>query len=220
VFRDGGCLDKYIGDAVMAIYGAPLHFPDHAYQACHTALHMMARLRELCTRWTAEGLPPLDIGIGINTGNMVIGNMGSDMRFEYTVMGDEVNLASRLEGANKQYATNIIISESTWAQVRDRIATRELDVIKVKGKKKPTRIFEVIGFLPLDGDLMRKVDLFEQGVRAYRARQWHDAIRLFDQTLNGSPDDYPSRLYIHRCEEFQSSPPPLDWDGVYEMTTK
>jgi adenylate cyclase len=135
-------------------------------------------------------------------------------------MGDEVNLASRLEGVNKEYGTHIIISESTWERVRDRIATRELDIIQVKGRTKPTRIFEVLGFLPLPDDQAQEVKLFEEGIRAYRLQRWQDAIRLFNQTLQNGRDDYPCRVYIERCEEFLVAPPSPEWDGVYTMKTK
>ncbi|MBI4640472.1 MAG: adenylate/guanylate cyclase domain-containing protein, partial [Candidatus Tectomicrobia bacterium] len=220
VLNDNGLLDKYIGDAIMAVYGAPLPTTDHAYQACHTALDMMAALKELQKSWGERGLPLINIGIGINTAMMVVGNMGSDLRFDYTVMGDGVNLASRLEGVNKEYKTNIIIGESTWVEVKDRIATRELDVIQVKGKEKPTRIFEVVGFHPLSHDQTVKVTLFEEGIHAYRVQQWEKAIRLFQQTLEKAPGDFPGQLYIHRCQEFMADPPPRDWDGVYIMKTK
>jgi adenylate cyclase len=220
VFRHNGLLDKYIGDAIMAVYGAPLRDPEHAYRACRSALEMMEELRTLRVRWAAQGLPPLNIGIGINTAVMVVGNMGSELRFDYTVMGDGVNLASRLEGANKEYGTNIIVSESTWEQVRDRLATRELDVVRVQGKAQPTRIFEVLGTFPLGPDRAALIGPFEAGLRAYRARQWEDAIRRFQQALEAVPGDPPSRLCIQRCKTFMAAPPPPDWDGVYTMPTK
>jgi adenylate cyclase len=220
VFRDHGLLDKYIGDGLMAVYGAPLQDPDHAYRACRSALEMMQELRALQARWAAQGLPFLNIGIGINTAVMVVGNMGSDLRFDYTVMGDGVNLASRLEGANKEYGTNIIVSESTWAQVRERLATRELDVIRVQGKGQPTRIFEVLGISPLAPDRVAMVRSFETGLRAYRAQQWEDAIQRFQHVFEVVPGDPPSRLYIERCKTFMGARPPADWDGVYTMHTK
>ncbi len=220
VVADDGTVDKYIGDAIMAIYGAPLPQPDHAYRACHTALRMLDDLQGLQPHWHERGLPVIHIGIGINSGSMVVGNMGSDLRFAYTAMGDGVNLGSRLEGANKEYGTRIIISEATWEYVKDRLATRELDVIRVKGKVHPTRIFEVLGELPFTPPQTTLVRRFAEGLQAYRARQWQAAIHLFQEVLQDAPDDYPSQLYMQRCQELQTTPPPADWDGVYTMQTK
>jgi class 3 adenylate cyclase/CHASE2 domain-containing sensor protein len=220
VFADGGTLDKYIGDAIMAFYGAPVPSDQHAYQACRTALAMTARLRDLQRGWRERGLPVLQIGIGLNTADVVVGNMGSDIRFDYTVMGDGVNLASRLEGATKFYGADILISENTWERVRDRIASRELDLIQVKGKDKPTRIFEVLGYLPLSAETAQRTELFHQALHAYRARKFPAARELFARAAALSPDDAAARLYIERCEAFHRAPPPADWDGVYAMTTK
>jgi adenylate cyclase len=220
VFRHDGLLDKYIGDAIMAVYGAPLRDPDHAYRACCSALDMMQELRALQKRWAAHGLPFINIGIGINTATMVVGNMGSELRFDYTVMGDGVNLASRLEGTNKEYGTNIIVSESTWEPVRDRIATRELDIIRVQGKAAPTRIFEVLGLSPLAPDRAAMAQAFEVALRAYRAQRWEDAIHTFQQALAVTPGDPPSQLYIQRCQTFMAALPRPDWDGVYVMPAK
>jgi adenylate cyclase len=220
IVADDGLLDKYIGDGIMAVYGAPLPLPEHAYRACHTALRMLETLRVLQPRWQERGLPVIQIGIGINSGAMVVGNMGSDLRFSYTVMGDEVNLGARLEGVTKEYGTPIIISETTWEYVRDCFATRELDIIRVKGKDQPTRIFEILGMSPLTALQARVVRHFAQGLRAYRAQRWGEAITLFQEVLQEMPGDPPSQLYIQRCQEFLVTPPPTNWDGVYMMQTK
>jgi adenylate cyclase len=220
VFEDDGLLDKYIGDALMAVYGAPLAMPDHAYRACHTALRMLERLQTLQPHWRERGFPEIDIRIGINTGTMVVGNMGSDLRLAYTAMGDAVNLGSRLESVNKTYGTHIIIGESTWEQVQDRIATRELDAVRVAGKATAVRIFEVMGFAPLPTAQQNLIQHFTQGLQAYRAQQWERAIDCFWQTLALKPDDRPSQLYIQRCETFKRLPPSPAWDGVYSMPTK
>jgi adenylate cyclase len=220
VFQHNGLLDKYLGDGIMAVFGVPLHDPDHAFRACCSALEMLGELKALQARWASQGLPSLDIGIGINTATMVVGNMGSELRFDYTVMGDGVNLASRLEGANKAYGTHIIVSESTWEQVRDRIATRELDIIRVQGKAEPTRIFEVLGMSPLAPDRAAMAEAFEVALRAYRAQRWEDAIRTFQQVLAAAPDDPPSQLYVQRCKTFMAALPRPDWDGVYVMPAK
>jgi adenylate cyclase len=181
---------------------------------------MMEELKALQARWASQGRPFLNIGIGINTAIMVVGNMGSEQRFDYTVTGDGVNLASRLEGANKEYGTNIIVSESTWEQVRDRIATRELDIIRVQGKAQPTRIFEVLGMPPLTPERAAIGRLFEAALGDYRAQHWQAAIENFQQVLAVAPDDPPSQLYIQRCKTFMAALPPPDWDGVYTMQTK
>jgi adenylate cyclase len=220
IVADDGLLDKYIGDGIMAVYGAPLPLPEHAYRACHTALRMLEALRILQPCWQERGLPVIQIGIGINSGAMVVGNMGSDLRFSYTVMGDEVNLGARLEGVTKEYGAPIIISEATWEYVKDRLTIRELDIIRVKGKDHPTRVFEVLGRSPLTPLQARLVQCFAEGLRAYRAQRWGEAITLFQEALQEVPGDPPSQLYIQRCKEFLATSPPANWDGVYMMQTK
>lgn len=220
VFKHNGMLDKYIGDGIMAVYGAPLPTCDHAYRACCTALDMVTELRALQERWGKDGLPYFTIGIGINTAVMVVGNMGSEVRFDYTVMGDGVNLASRLEDANKEYGTAIIISESTWEQVKDRLSTRELDIMRVRGKAQPTRIFELCGQPPLPSAQTAMISVFEAGLRAYRARRWDEAAQAFQQALDLLPGDAPSQLYLQRCQAFMVTPPPPHWDGVFTMPMK
>ena len=211
-------MDKYIGDAIMAVYGAPLPMPDHAYRACHTALCMLDALRALQPRWQTRGLPV--IHIGINCGTMIVRNIGSDLRLSYTVMGDAVNLGTRLEGATKEYGTPIIISEATWEHIKDRLATRELDITRVKGKDQPTRIFEVLSMLPLVPPQAKLVQRFVEGLQAYRARQWGKVLTLFQVALQEMPNDKPSQFYIQRCQEFQVTPPRDDWDGVYTIQIK
>ena len=220
VFKYEGLLDKYMGDAIMAVYGAPLDQPDHAVRACRTALDMMQELKKLQKKWSDEGRPVLDIGVGINSGDMVVGNMGSQMRFDYTVMGDSVNLGSRLEGINKEYGTNIVISEYTYAAVKDTLLCRELDSVRVKGKKLPVKIYELIGDnkdAALHEDFLRR---FEAGLERYKQAQWDEAIAAFKQVLEIRPGDPPSELYIRRCEDLKENPPPLPWDGVFTMTKK
>jgi len=220
VFKYDGLLDKYIGDAIMAVFGAPIDQPDHALRACRTALEMMEELGNLQKKWAAEGKPRIDIGIGINSGDMVVGNMGSDMRFDYTVMGDNVNLASRLEGLNKEYGTHIIISEYTYEKVKEEVLVRELDAVRVKGKKLPVKIFELLGEkkdAPLHEDYVKT---FEEGLSLYRARKFDEAMALFNRTLEIHSGDPPSLIYLKRCEELKDNPPPEDWDGVFTMTRK
>ncbi len=221
VFHHQGTLDKFIGDAVMALYGAPHHYPEHAEQACVTACEMITRLREIQKRWSADAKDFFHIGIGINTGTVIVGNLGSEQKFEYTVIGDEVNLASRLEGANKQYSTSIIISESTYAQVKKKARVRELDWVKVKGKKRPARIFELCSMekLPaIEEDLL--IGVYHQGLALYKKREWYNALKQFKRVLRYFPSDGPARAYVNRCLDFIENPPPADWDGVYEFKTK
>lgn len=223
VFKYDGLLDKYIGDAIMAVWGAPLSQPDHARLACRTSLEMMAELETLRKTWADSGddIPYLDIGIGLNSGPMVVGNMGSESRFDYTVMGDSVNLGSRLEGANKQYGTNIIIGEVTYEQIKDEMYCRELDSVAVKGKELPVRIYELIG-TPGDAgeDKLTLARTFTRGVAAYKKQRWDDAERIFSAIHKRFPDDEPTRLYLERVAELKENPPPDDWDGVFVMKTK
>lgn len=220
VFKYDGLLDKYMGDAIMAVYGAPLDQEDHAERACYTALDMMDGLKVLQEKWEAEGTPKFNIGIGINSGPMVVGNMGSQRRFDYTVMGDSVNLGSRLEGANKQYSTNIIISELTYGKVKDKFLCRELDSVRVKGKDLPVKIYELVGRNGVSDEVKNVLYLFHQGLEEYKGRKWQEAIEAFNKVLDIKPDDYPSKLYVERSKDLMEAPPPEDWDGVFTMKTK
>jgi adenylate cyclase len=220
VFHHDGTLDKYIGDAIMAVWGAPVPQADHAARACQTALGMIARLGELDAEWKARGLPVFDIGIGLNTGPMVVGNMGSARRLSYTVIGDNVNLGSRLEGLNKMYGSRIIASETTVQAAGAAVVARELDLVRVKGKLLPVRIFEL---LAPDGERARwasVVERFEAGLRAYRQREWEQAIVTFGAILEERPDDGPARLYVARCRKMLETPPAPEWDGVTVMDAK
>jgi adenylate cyclase len=224
IFRNQGTLDKYIGDAVMAIWGAPFDEPGHAKRCCEAAVSMLARLEVLQQEWRARGQPVLDIGIGINTGIASVGNMGSRLRYGYTAIGDAVNLASRLEGLNKEYGTHIIISESTRAPLENGQAlVRELDLIRVKGKLQPVTIYELLR-VETDGDKREEavelVELFERGHQAYKQRYWGTAKKIFEDMLRRWPNDGPARLFLARCEEYLAEEPSADWDGVYVMTHK
>ena len=216
-----GTVDKYMGDAIMAFYGAPLDQADHAARACRTALDMMTRLRELRAEWATRGLPAMDIGIGLNSGDMSVGNMGSEERFDYTIMGDNVNLASRLEGINKQYGTNVVISQFTYALIREEpFMVRELDAVRVKGKQEPVVIYELYGYGQIEAQAERLLAAFRRGLEAYKQRQWQAAIAAFQEALNIEANDEPARLYLERCRAYQTTPPPDDWDGVFVMKTK
>ena len=221
IFLYQGTLDKYIGDAVMAIWGAPFDEPRHAEPCCLAALSMLDRLAELQEAWRKEGRPVLDIGLGINTGIASVGNMGSRLRYGYTALGDNVNLASRLEGLNKEYGTHIIISEFTFRAVTSGFfLTRELDFIRVKGKLQPVLIYELLSNQAAADNGQELVDLFSRGRTAYKAREWRAAKEVFEEVLERWPNDGPSRLFLMRCEEYLAEEPAEDWDGVYTMKHK
>jgi len=220
IFRSWGTLDKYIGDAIMAFWGAPYPQLDHAQRACHAALEMLDTLAVLQRKWESEGRPRINIGIGVHTGPMLVGNMGSRRRFNFTIMGDNVNLASRLEGLNKQFGTRLIVSENTHQIVSDQVVSRELDLIRVKGKTKPVTIYELLGRVG-DGERFRNLlDRFHEALEAYRSGQWETAIGQFGELLRDYPDDGPTRVFIQRCWDLIETPPEEDWDGVYVMKSK
>ncbi len=220
IFSHQGTLDKYIGDAIMAFWGAPLETADHAERACLAALGMSVAMEKLQERWKKEGRPHIDIGIGVNTGPMLVGNMGSERRFNYTIMGDDVNLASRLEGVTKQFGTRLIISHSTWEDVQNKMVTRELDLIRVKGKKKPVAIYQLLAPIEEKASYADLVDRFEEGLRSYRSGDWASAKQIFQDLARDYPNDGPVRTFNARCAAFSLEPPVGVWDGVYEMTTK
>jgi adenylate cyclase len=199
LFDQAGMLDKFTGDGLLAVFGAPLPQPDHALRACRAALAMQAQMQPLQARWARPDLPPLEVGIGINSGPMIIGNMGSKERFNYTVIGDEAHLGARLEAANKDFRTRILISEATWRQVSDRLAARELDVVTFRGIDRPVAVFELLGERPLPGDQARRVELFAAALAAFRGGQWGSAQARFAQVLALTPEDRPSELYLERC---------------------
>lgn len=215
-----GIIDKYVGDAIMAEFGAPVYYEEHALNACLAALHMQSKLVELSKKLEKEKKPILKSRIGINTGNMVVGNMGSNKVFNYTVMGDEVNLASRLEGANKIFGTFIMISENTYNAVKDKLDTRPLDMLRVKGKEKPVNVFELLGQKTGDGYFRDSLATYINGIRYYHDRRWDQALECFKYCLKLHPEDGPTKLYLRRIFEYSKNPPPPDWDGVFKMTSK
>jgi adenylate cyclase len=221
LFRYQGTLDKYIGDALMAFWGAPFDEPGHARRACNGVLAMMARLKELQQEWKAQGRPVLEIGIGLNTGTASVGNMGSLLRHGYTAIGDAVNLASRLEGLNKEYGTRILLSEFTCREIpAEEFLVRELDLIRVKGKEEPVTLYELLSRREHAGELAELAEAFLKGREAYKRRDWHAAQRAFDDVLKRWPQDGPARIFRARCEEYLTEGPAADWDGVYVMKHK
>jgi len=220
LYQHYGTLDKYIGDAIMAFWGSPLPQEDHAYRACSAALQMVGRLNELNRDWRTRGRPEIAIGIGLNTGPVNVGNMGSDKRLAWTVMGDNVNLASRLEGMTKQYRTSVIIGETTHAQVKHQFVAREVDKIRVKGKKHPVTIYELLAPVSEAGPYEALLTDYNKAMDCYRTRDWAEAAGKFGPIMSAHPYDGPTQVLLQRCLEFMVEPPPDDWDFVYVMKSK
>jgi adenylate cyclase len=222
VYQTDGTLERYIGDAIMAFWGAPVAQQDHAQRACITALGMADLLHQtLHPKWEREGREKLRIGIGLNSGNVVVGFIGTESIKNYALVGDTVNLGSRLEGATKEYRVEIILSETTYEKVKDDFLCRELDLIRVKGKARPIRIYELINRRLKDSGVKEKIArVFERGLAHYRGREWDQAVGQLKIGLGWDPEDGPSQLFIERCGELKKNPPPPDWDGVFEMKTK
>lgn len=221
VFKHQGTIDKYMGDAIMAFWGAPQHQPNHAELALRASLDMVHELDRLNEKWRSEGRAPLAMGVGLSTGVMKVGNMGSASRFDYTVIGDAVNLGSRLESLNKTYGTTLIVSGTTMKEAGTWFHARFLDLVAVKGKKDPVEVFEIMttetALGPRTADTLRA---YEAGIAAYRERDWLSAAARFQEALRYDPEDGPSALYLQRCESLLHEPPPADWDGVFVMTEK
>jgi len=222
VFAHNGVLDKYIGDMIMAVFGSVLQSKDDASNAVMVGNRMMTGLHQLNIRRTARGGELIRIGVGISTGNVVAGNIGSLKRMEYTVIGDRVNLADRLQGANKFYGTSILICDATWAAIKDHTSVREIDLIRVRGRDMPLAIYEALDHHTEDSFPHRAdvLGAFNEGVALYRQREWASAERCFRQALAANPGDGPSRIYLERCAMYRRTPPPADWDGVSTMQGK
>ncbi len=221
VFRHRGTLDKLMGDAIMAFFGAPVEMADHPIKAAEAAVHMLDQLRKMRTQAAVEGTADLKLGIGINTGVVTVGNLGSNDFMDYTVIGDAVNLASRLEGLNKVYGTEIIVSEFTAARLDDRFLLRELDRVRVKGKEEAVTLFELIGYraeLPRETETL--IAHFESGLDFYRKRDWESAAEQFRKVLTIQPADGPSRLYLERLEACCNIPIEEEWDPVTAFKSK
>lgn len=220
IMQKQGLVDKYIGDAVMAFWGAPLVNEQHAEQACESVLLMMKALRGLNERWAAEGRPAFAIGVGISTGDVVVGNMGSKRRFNYSIIGDEVNFAARIEGLTKQYGVQCLIGESTFKAIKNltHLHTRELDDVMVKGKKEPRRIYEFLTD-EYNAEKITLLEKFASGRKAYLAGDFELAILNFSAALVIDPKDGPSQVFLKRSETLKSNPP-ANWTGVFEFLTK
>ncbi|MBL8911669.1 MAG: CHASE2 domain-containing protein [Archangium sp.] len=213
--QHGACIDKYIGDAVVALFGAPVPHDDHPLRACKGALDVQKAIAKLRETFRAEGLPDVYTRVGINTGTMMVGNIGSEQLLDYTAIGDEMNLAARLEGANKNYGTLIMMGQGTYEAVKEQVEARELDLIRVAGKQNASRVYELLAMRgELHHDKMKVVDLYGQALLAYRARRFADAKAKLGAALQVDESDGPSRRLLALCAEYEVHPPPENWDGV------
>ena len=220
IFKHGGTIDKYVGDLIMAFWGAPLANPQHAEQAIAAAIAMQRKLTELNNRLQEQGFGVIRIGIGINSGMMIVGDMGSQFRLNYTVLGDAVNLASRLEGLCKFYGAAIIVSETTIAG-QSHFIFRKLDQVRVKGKEKSISIYEVLGEKSqLTQEVAKELQHFQQGLEKYYAKDWDNALKVMEELYRAHPQDKLYALYVARIQDFKQHPPAADWDGTYTHTSK
>lgn len=222
VFEHQGTLKEYVADELMAIFGAPLDQPDHAQRACATALAMRDQRKALGVEWASMGRPQLKARTGINSGTMLVGNLGSRYRFAYGALGDQVNLGSRIEGLNKMYKTEILIGENTANLLNGSFILREVDRVRVKGKKLPVRIYELLEScgVKLGDEKDRLLHFYAYGMEDYWQQLWQEALKNFERCLLILPEDGPSRVMAERCQIYLKTPPPEDWDGVFEHLTK
>jgi adenylate cyclase len=222
IFAFHGTLKEYVADELMAIFGAPLEQPDHAIRACGAALAMREQREALRAQWSKTGRPPLNARTGINSGPMLVGNLGSKYRFAYGVLGDHVNLGSRLEALNKLYGTEILIGENTARLVERSFLLREVDMVRVVGKRQPVRIYELLAAAgtSLPPEREKALQAYADGLEAYRQLRWYEALRLFRESLALWREDGPSRTMTERCQIYQKSPPIEAWDGVFDQVHK
>jgi len=219
VLENGGILDKYIGDAIMAVFGTPFPGPMDADNALRAAIGMLRNLHEFNRRRARYHQIPIAIRIGINSGEVVAGNIGSQRRMDYTVVGDGVNVASRLEGANKYYGTRLLISDMTRERLRGEYLMRELDLIRVRGRKAPVPLYEVLDGSEAEaqGAIDALLGVFAEGLGHYRSRQWREAMRCFARALELQPRDGPAGVYLQRCRQYLEQPPPDSWKGIWQV---
>ena len=221
IMEQKGTIDKYIGDAIVSFFGAPIELPDHALRACTAAIIMKRLEGEVNENIAKKGINHLHTRIGINTGDIVVGNMGTQKKMNYTMSGNAVNLASRLEGINKHYGTWIICSENTINETKGEFLSRRLDLIRVAGIKEPLRIYELLETNTYAQPAMHEmVKLFNKAHALFESRNWKEAEKTFYQVLKLNPEDRPSLIYRDRCNLYFTNPPPEDWDGVFIFTEK
>lgn len=216
-----GTIDKFEGDAVIAFWGAPAIQEDHAKLACLASIEMNKSVHILRDKWITEGRPAIKVRMGLNSGRMVVGNMGSAQRMDYTMMGDAVNLAARLEGANKFYGSDLMVSDATYQQAKDHVDARLLDTLRVVGKNEPITVWQLLERKGQTQGLMADlVTQYEKAMQLYKDREYEPARDAFKLALAISEEDGVSRTYMNRCEEYMKNPPPADWDGVFTLTEK
>ncbi|MBF0224944.1 MAG: tetratricopeptide repeat protein [Desulfobacterales bacterium] len=222
VFKFEGTLKEYVGDEMMVIFGAPFQQYDHAKRACLAALAMKKRLSLLRDEWSKIGRPPLRARTGVNSGEMLVGNLGSPYRFSYGVLGDNVNLASRLEGLNNMYGTEILIGQNTAKLVNDSFYLREIDRVRVKGRQQTVSVFELIESKSktISQEIQTIIELYAEGLSEYMKQNWEKSIKFFKEAIECNPNDKPSSIMLERCINYKRKPPLENWDGVFQHTTK
>jgi adenylate cyclase len=221
ILENKGTIDKYIGDAVMAFWGAPVPMEDHAEKACQTAIVVQDKLRNLFQQWNSKGKIPFITRIGIHTGNVLVGNLGYKERLNYTIIGDAVNVSSRLEGINKVYRTKIIVSENTYERCQDNFEFRHLDRVSLLGRSQGMNIYELISFKnDIDRKQKKIYEYYGTGLRYYFDQNWSKALNYFYTVTKHNPNDIPSRLMLKRCLQYKNNPPPQEWNGVFAQTVK
>ena len=221
IYKHQGTVDKYIGDAVMAFWNAPNTVDNHEIKACKAAFEGMWNLRVLQKEWARLNKPIFQVRLGINTGKVIVGNVGTDERLSYTVVGDNVNLASRLEGLNKIYGTAVLISDSTLKGCKDQLVTRPIDLVAVKGKDKGILIHELFGFVgQVKLELMKLSEDSRLAFEIYLTKDWEAAMQLYNQILNQNPEDIHSSIMVDRCKKYMEVPPDQSWDGIHHQSTK
>jgi adenylate cyclase len=218
IMNHEGTIDKYMGDAIMAFWNAPLDIKDHTYQCCSSALEQMKMLEELNVGWAQKGLPPIKIGIGINTGLACVGNMGSTQRFDYTVLGDSINLAARLESSSKMYGVDIVVSQYVKDVIGSRGVFMPIDLVIVKGKTEPVATYALLGLEEATDEAKANATIMEDFMELYKARQWLKAKKKLAEL----PQEHEvlKKLYEDRMASYRKSPPPKNWDGSYVATSK
>jgi adenylate cyclase len=225
VLEEKGTIDKYEGDAIIAFFGAPLDLPDHALRACVSAIRMKKIETELNKTFIEKNMSPVPLltRIGINTGEMVAGNMGTANKMNYTIMGNAVNLSARLEGVNKQYGTWMLASETTIRETGEQLLYRKLDRVRVVGINEPVRLCQLLDLESEASEEHRNlVKVFHEALALFENRNWKKAAEGFKEALsiNTDGEDAPSKIFLDRCEQFLTSPPKSSWDGVYNLTSK